>query len=181
MQISNPDATAEGRRGTQSVNRKTESLDASSKMRLMRETGLVLGLFPIPTELEKLASERGWERRLEPGSNLRKRQVHPGPVEKKQPACVSWGERGDLWPSKRLSPLGSAPLRLCTPGHTLLHSTPPPHCLLMICTPFPHPSHLSVAHTSSPHPWLGKSRYLWPKLQVHISNSSPPWRSPHEI
>lgn len=41
------------------MTRKTESLDTSSKMHLMRETGLVLGLFPIPTELEKLVWERG--------------------------------------------------------------------------------------------------------------------------
>lgn len=41
------------------MTRKTESLDASLKMRLMRETGLVQGLFPIPTELEKPACERG--------------------------------------------------------------------------------------------------------------------------
>lgn len=41
------------------MTRKTESLDTSSKMHLMRKTGLVLGFFPIPTELEKLVWERG--------------------------------------------------------------------------------------------------------------------------
>ena len=91
--------------------------------------------------------------------------------------CISWIWAVEL-PRRVNSNMGlsaSITFRFCTPA--------PPHP----CTAFwrcAHPFLILLTFTwlTPPHHTrLGKGRYLWPKFQIRISNSSPPWRSPQEI